>query len=51
MVEKFGERSLYEDGYVVRTTLDAHLQDIAARALRGGMESYDQRPWLARTAN
>lgn len=43
MMEKFGERALYEDGYVVRTTLAPGYQDMAARALRGGMEAYDQR--------
>ena len=43
MMEKFGEKSLYSDGYVVRTTLDPNLQGIAARALRQGIQEYDRR--------
>jgi penicillin-binding protein 1A len=39
----YGETVLYEGGLVVRTTLDPRLQDIAERAFRKGLISYDQR--------
>ena len=41
--QRYGEDSLYKGGLVVRTTLDPRLQDIALRALRAGLQSYDQR--------
>ncbi len=41
--EKYGEESLYGGGLVVRSTMDPELQDIAVRALRDGLQSYDRR--------
>jgi penicillin-binding protein 1A len=43
MIRRFGEKALYEEGLVVRTTLDSSLQDIAYRTLREGLENYDRR--------
>lgn len=43
LIERFGETGLYEGGLSVRTTLDPHLQRIAEKALREGLESYDRR--------
>jgi len=43
MVKKYGEKSLYEDGYVVRTTMNPRLQKIAADVLRKGLERYDRK--------
>jgi penicillin-binding protein 1A len=43
MVERFGERGLYEGGLSVRTTLDSRLQRIADKALREGLIDYDRR--------
>jgi penicillin-binding protein 1A len=40
---KYGEKSLYEGGLVVRSTLDPRLQDIADRELRRGLITYDRR--------
>lgn len=40
---KYGQDSLYKGGLAVRTTIDPRLQDIAVRALRGGLMAYDQR--------
>ncbi len=39
----FGEEQLYTGGLVVRSTLDAHLQEIAQQTLRAGLEAYDKR--------
>lgn len=43
IIESDGEESLYGGGLAVRTTLDPHLQDIAARVLRAGLVDYDRR--------
>jgi penicillin-binding protein 1A len=43
LAQRFGEKALYEGGLLVRTTLDPHLQEIAAAALRKGLERYDHR--------
>ena len=39
----YGEKSLYESGLMVRTSLDPKLQKIAENALRNGIIKYDQR--------
>jgi penicillin-binding protein 1A len=43
LVERFGERGLYEGGLSVRTTLDPRLQRIADKSLREGLIEYDRR--------
>ncbi len=43
LIGRFGERALYEGGLSVRTTVDPRLQEIADRALRQGLISYDRR--------
>jgi penicillin-binding protein 1A len=43
LVERFGERGLYEGGLSVRTTLDPRLQKIADKSLRDGLIAYDRR--------
>jgi penicillin-binding protein 1A len=43
LLSKFGEQKLYEGGLSVRTTIDTHLQVVAARALRKGLTDYDER--------
>ena len=40
---KFGENRLYEGGLSVHTTLEPRLQEIAIKALRQGLISYDRR--------
>ncbi len=40
---RYGQDSLYQEGLVVRTTIDPRLQDIATRSLRAGLMAYDQR--------
>lgn len=43
LVQRFGEKSLYEGGLSVRTTLDPKLQAIADETLRQGMQRYDRK--------
>ncbi len=43
LMSKYGEQKLYEGGLSVRTTIDTHLQIIAAKALRKGLIDYDER--------
>ncbi len=43
LAQKFGEKSLYEGGLSVRTTMDPRLQAIGERVLRDGLEAYDRR--------
>jgi penicillin-binding protein 1A len=43
LAQRYGEDSLYSGGLVVRSTVDARLQEIAQDALRNGLEAYDQR--------
>lgn len=43
LVERFGERGLYEGGLSVRTTLNPKMQSIADQALRDGLIAYDRR--------
>lgn len=46
MVDKFGSKSIYEDGLSIRSTLSPQYQKIAAEALRQGLEDYDRaRGW------
>lgn len=40
---RYGEESLYGGGMVVRSTIDARLQQIAVKALRDGLMAYDRR--------
>lgn len=40
---QYGEKSLYEGGLTVRTSVDPRLQDVAVRALRDGLMDYDRR--------
>ena len=48
LLGRFGPE-VYSDGYVVHTTLDGHLQNVAHQALRSGLMGYDRRhglrPW------
>lgn len=41
--KKFGEDALYEGGLIIRTTLDPHLQNIAAKVFREELKNYDAR--------
>ncbi|MEQ8587567.1 MAG: penicillin-binding protein 1A [Thalassobaculaceae bacterium] len=43
LIERYGDRGLYEGGLSVRTTLDPEMQRIAEKALREGLEAYDRR--------
>jgi len=43
LVERYGEGQLYKGGLAVRATLDPHLQAIAEKTLRAGLEAYDRR--------
>jgi penicillin-binding protein 1A len=43
LVEKFGEKVLYQEGLVVRTSLDPILQEHAQQALKQGLIAYDRR--------
>lgn len=43
LLRQYGETALYEGGLSVRTSIDSHLQAIADRALRAGLEAYDRR--------
>jgi penicillin-binding protein 1A len=42
IVEKFGDKGLYEGGLSVRTTLDPKMQVIAHKALADGLVRYDE---------
>lgn len=43
LLKHYGEEELYTGGLVVRSTLDARLQEIAQKALHDGLQAYDQR--------
>ncbi|MEK9673051.1 MAG: penicillin-binding protein 1A [Rhodospirillaceae bacterium] len=43
LFDHYGEDQLYSGGLSVRTTLDPKLQQIAEKALREGLESFDRR--------
>ncbi len=43
LMEKFGEKSLYKDGLVVRTSLNVEYQKIAREVLKEGLIAYDRR--------
>lgn len=43
LASHYGEDSLYGGGLVVRSTLEARLQEIAKKSLRDGLQAYDQR--------
>ncbi|MBW6420319.1 penicillin-binding protein 1A [Rhizobium sp. XQZ8] len=43
LIERYGEKSLYEGGLSVRTSLDPDMQVIARRALQSGLIDYDER--------
>lgn len=40
---RYGKDSLYQEGLVVRSTIDPRLQTIALSALRNGLKEYDRR--------
>ncbi len=43
LLQRYGEKGLYQAGLSVRTSLDPNLQTIAERSLRAGLISYDRR--------
>ena len=43
LVKRYGEKELYKGGLSVRTTLNPRLQEIADRAVKNGLQSYDRR--------
>ncbi|CDZ37037.1 Penicillin-binding protein 1A [Neorhizobium galegae bv. officinalis] len=43
IIERYGDKSLYEGGLSVRTSLDPDLQVIARAALQNGLVEYDER--------
>ena len=43
LAKRYGEKELYKGGLSVRTTLNPELQEIADRALREGLLTYDRR--------
>ena len=42
LIAELGEDDLYEGGLTIRATIDPELQELAARALRRGLEKYDR---------
>jgi len=42
-VEKFGEEEVLDGGLAIKTSLDPRLQEIATKALRNGLISFDRR--------
>ncbi|WP_179380027.1 penicillin-binding protein 1A [Jannaschia marina] len=42
LTRDFGEEEFFTQGFTVRATVDANMQDIAARALRRALEQYDR---------
>jgi penicillin-binding protein 1A len=42
LMDKYGEKKLYEGGMSVRTTLDPKLQVLARKTLQEGLERYDE---------
>jgi penicillin-binding protein 1A len=42
LIGELGEAELYEGGLTIRATIDPELQELAARALRRGLEAYDR---------
>lgn len=43
LMERFGEKALYQEGLTVKTTLDPRLQAIAEETLQQGLINYDRR--------
>ncbi len=43
VVAQFGEDEILDGGLAIKTSLDPHLQEIAARSLRNGLISFDRR--------
>ena len=43
IIDRYGEKALFEGGLSVRTSLDPDLQVMAEKALRDGLVNYDQR--------
>jgi len=43
LIDRYGERKVYEGGLLVRTSLDPTLQAAADKALRDALEAYDRR--------
>jgi penicillin-binding protein 1A len=43
IIEKYGDKTLYEGGLSVRTSLDPDLQVMARKALQTGLVNYDER--------
>lgn len=43
LIDRYGEREVYEGGLLVRTSLDPTLQAAADKALRDALEAYDRR--------
>jgi penicillin-binding protein 1A len=43
LIERYGDKALYEGGLSVRTSLDPNLQIIARAALQNGLVEYDER--------
>lgn len=43
LVERYGEQEVYENGYVVQTSLDVDMQRAATRAVHHGVRTYDRR--------
>jgi penicillin-binding protein 1A len=43
LIDRYGERKVYEGGLLVRTSLDPTLQTAADKALREALEAYDRR--------
>ncbi|XCD43285.1 penicillin-binding protein 1A [Candidatus Liberibacter asiaticus] len=42
LIDRYGEKALYEDGLSIRTSLDPQLQLYARKALQNGLINYDQ---------
>jgi penicillin-binding protein 1A len=42
LTRDFGEEEFFTQGFTVRATIDAEMQEVAARALRRALESYDR---------
>jgi penicillin-binding protein 1A len=43
LIDRYGDKALYEGGLSVRTSLDPQLQIMARRALQNGLVDYDER--------
>ena len=49
LIDKYGEKKIYKQGFYIKTSLDKKIQKVATSALNQNLMKYSKKTWLGWT--